>query len=72
MAEAKRLRRIGIVAVARKLLMALWRFRETGVLPEGAELQRGVSGMSVLSQALAWVLVEAARYFSGPCKEAVG
>src|SRR5262249_21446445 len=28
----KRLRRIGIVAVARKLLMALWRFLETGVI----------------------------------------
>jgi len=35
----KRLRRIGIVAVARKLLIALWRFLETGVLPEGAELK---------------------------------
>ena len=32
----KRWRRIGRVAVARKLLMALWRFRETGVVPEGA------------------------------------
>src|ERR671925_903593 len=37
----KRLRRIGIVAVARKLLIALWRFLETGVLPEGAELKEG-------------------------------
>jgi len=35
----KRLRRIGIVAVARKLLIALWRFLQTGVLPEGAELK---------------------------------
>jgi transposase len=35
----KRLRRIGIVAVARKLLIALWRFIETGVLPEGAMLK---------------------------------
>jgi transposase len=35
----KRLRRLGIVAVARKLLIALWRFLETGVLPEGAELK---------------------------------
>jgi transposase len=35
----KRLRRIGIVAVARKLLIALWRFLEAGVLPEGAELK---------------------------------
>jgi transposase len=35
------LRRIGIVAVARKLLIALWRFLETGVLPEGAVLKEG-------------------------------
>jgi transposase len=35
----KRLRRIGIVAVARKLLIALWRVLKTGVLPEGAELK---------------------------------
>jgi transposase len=35
----KRLRRIGIVAVARKLLIALWRFLETGALPEGAALK---------------------------------
>jgi transposase len=37
----KRLRRIGIVAVARKLLIALWRFLETGELPEGAALKVG-------------------------------
>jgi transposase len=37
----KRLRRIGIVAVARKLLMALWRFLETGVLPAGAVRKEG-------------------------------
>ena len=36
-----RVRRIGRVAVARKLLMALWRFLETGVLPEGAVLKEG-------------------------------
>jgi transposase len=35
----KRLRRMGIVAVARKLLMALWRFLETGVIPAGAVLK---------------------------------
>jgi transposase len=35
----KRVRRIGIVAVARKLLIALWRFLETGLLPEGAALK---------------------------------
>jgi transposase len=33
---SSRLRRIGIVALARKLLIALWRFVETGVLPDGA------------------------------------
>jgi transposase len=35
----KRLRRIGIVAVARKLLVGLWRFLETGELPKGAQLK---------------------------------
>jgi transposase len=35
----KRLRRIGMVAVARKWLMALWRFLETGVIPAGAVLK---------------------------------
>jgi transposase len=34
-----RLRRIGIVALARKLLIALWRWTEQDVLPEGAELR---------------------------------
>jgi transposase len=34
-----RQRRIGIVAVARKLLVALWRYLETGLLPEGAALK---------------------------------
>ena len=36
---SKRIRKIGIVALARKLLVALWRFLETGVLPEGALLK---------------------------------
>jgi transposase len=35
----KRMRRIGIVALARKLLIALWRYLETGVIPEGAILK---------------------------------
>ena len=34
--EGKRARRIGIVAVARKLVIALWRYVTTGVVPEGA------------------------------------
>lgn len=38
-AGGARQRRIGIVAVARKLLIALWRCLETGLLPEGAVLK---------------------------------
>jgi transposase len=34
-----RMRRIGIVAVARKLLIDLWRYLEYGVVPEGARLR---------------------------------
>jgi transposase len=34
-----RLRRVGIVAVGRKLLIALWRYTVTGVPPEGAQLK---------------------------------
>lgn len=41
-AGSKRLRKIGIVALARKLLIALWHFLETGVLPEGAVLKADV------------------------------
>jgi transposase len=37
-AAGGRSRRIGIVAVARKLVIALWRFVEHGVVPEGAHL----------------------------------
>ena len=34
-----RMKRIAIVAMARKLLIALWRYLETGVVPEGAVLK---------------------------------
>jgi transposase len=37
--NSKRRRKITIVAMARKLLIALWRFVTTGELPEGAELK---------------------------------
>jgi transposase len=33
---SKRARKVGIVALARKLLIALWRYLEHGELPEGA------------------------------------
>jgi transposase len=34
-----RMRRIGIVALARKLRIALWRYLETGQLPTGSQLK---------------------------------
>jgi len=36
---SSRIRRIGIVALARRLLVALWRYLETGAVPEGAVLK---------------------------------
>ncbi len=35
----KRARKVGIVALARRLLIELWRYLETGALPEGARLK---------------------------------
>lgn len=35
----RRARRIGIVAMARKLMIALWRYVEHGVIPDGARLK---------------------------------
>jgi transposase len=37
--QGKRLRRIGIVALARRLAIALWRYVSQGVVPEGATLK---------------------------------
>ena len=39
-AGGKRARRIGIVALARRLLIALWRYVEQGVIPPGAQLKK--------------------------------
>ena len=36
---SKRIRKIGIVALARRLLVDFWRYLETGLVPEGAELK---------------------------------
>jgi transposase len=36
-----RIRRIMIVALARKLAIALWRYLETGLIPDGAVLKTG-------------------------------
>ena len=38
-ATNKRIKRIAVVAVARRLAIALWRYLETGVVPEGAVLK---------------------------------
>ena len=40
-AERGRARRIGIVALARKLLVALWRYATQGVIPDGAVMKAG-------------------------------
>jgi transposase len=37
--NGKRMRRVGIVAVARKLLVALWKYLEQGLVPAGARLK---------------------------------
>ncbi len=39
-AQNKRGKRIAIVAVARRLAIALWRYLDAGVLPEGALLKK--------------------------------
>jgi len=36
---SKRIKKIAIVALARKLMVALWRFLTTGLIPEGAVLK---------------------------------
>ena len=36
---SRRSRRVGVVALARKLLIALWRYLDYGVIPEGAVLK---------------------------------
>ncbi len=38
----KRMRRIGIVAMARRLLIDLWRYLDKGTIPEGARLKKNV------------------------------
>ena len=38
-AGSSRVRRVGIVALARKLRIELWRYLETGAIPEGAVLK---------------------------------
>ena len=42
--SARRLKKVAIVAVARKLAVALWKYLEHDMLPEGAMLKAGASG----------------------------
>ena len=37
--QGKRMKRVAIVALARKLLVALWRYLNDGVVPQGAVLK---------------------------------
>ena len=41
--QSRRLRRIGIVALARKLLIALWRYGASGIVPAGAQVKAAVA-----------------------------
>jgi transposase len=43
---AGRMRRIGIVAMARRLMVDLWRFVEFGIVPEGAQMKASGSSVS--------------------------
>jgi transposase len=40
-AGGKRMRRIGIVAMARRLMIDLWRYLEEGMIPSGAVMKKG-------------------------------
>jgi len=42
------MRKIGFVALARRLLIASWRYLETGIIPEGAMLRGRVHKVRVL------------------------
>jgi transposase len=50
---SSRLRRIGIVALARKLLIALWRYVDQDVLPAGARLHAAPSAGTAAAAAAA-------------------
>src|SRR5208337_928324 len=47
-----RTRRIAIVAMARKLLIALWRYVETGVVPDGVKI-RAAAGVTAYADSFA-------------------
>lgn len=45
-ANARRMRRVGIVALARKLVIALWRYATDGIVPAGAHLKGAAVGVN--------------------------
>ena len=47
-----RIRRVMIVALARKLAIALWRYLETGLIPEGAVVNEIVDPLRVPTGAI--------------------
>jgi len=65
----KRLRRIGIVALARRLAIALWRYLEDGLIPQGAQPQAhrrvGRAGLSLTTQIWCIVRIEGQRARNG-------
>jgi hypothetical protein len=44
--SSRRIRRVAIVAVARRLAIALWRYLQNGTVPEGAQLKSPFFGGS--------------------------
>src|SRR5262245_56391946 len=64
----KRLRRLGIVAVARQLLMARWRFLETGGFPEGAALQEVEAVCRCCVRRRSWGWWRRPVTLPGPCR----
>jgi transposase len=47
-----RMRKVGIVALARKLLIALWRYLEAGEVPAGAEVVKTKTAVKTKKGAL--------------------
>jgi transposase len=46
---SRRMRRVGIVALARRLVIALWRYLEFGQVPGGAQLKPLAAARSLSS-----------------------
>ena len=60
-ADGKRLRRIGIVALARRLAIALWRYLEHGLIPTGRSSNPSAGSLVVHSTERCIVRIEGQR-----------